>query len=86
MEPQLPSVPAVEPEKASAMLEDGAMMVDVREVDEWENVRIAEAVTKTTSIQAAPRPKARRCVQFIASFQFAYLPKRAQRSLTVVRA
>ena len=49
MEPQLPSVPAVEPEKASAMLEDGAMMVDVREVDEWENVRIAEAVLKPMS-------------------------------------
>ncbi len=48
-EPQLPSVPEVGPDEAAAMMEKGAMMVDVRETIEWESVRIVGAVLKPMS-------------------------------------
>ena len=47
---QLPSVPAVGPNEAVAMMQAGAVMVDVRETVEWENVRIDGALLKPISI------------------------------------
>ncbi|HWG91550.1 MAG TPA: rhodanese-like domain-containing protein [Candidatus Thermoplasmatota archaeon] len=42
--PGHPNVPEVAPEEAKALAEKGALMVDVREQDEWDEVRIPGAV------------------------------------------
>ncbi|MEE8386454.1 MAG: rhodanese-like domain-containing protein, partial [Dehalococcoidia bacterium] len=42
-------VPAIGPEDAVVMLEEGALMVDVREAVEWENTHIDGAILKPMS-------------------------------------
>ncbi len=49
LENPLPSVPEVSPEEAVSMIEEGAMLVDVREPIEWESVRIDGAALKPMS-------------------------------------
>lgn len=47
--PPLPDVPAVTAEEAVAMIDDGAMLVDIRELDEWQTIRIPGADFKPLS-------------------------------------
>ena len=59
----LPDVPAVTPEEATSMVEDGALLVDIREQNEWDEARIPGAVLKPMSIindwwQDLPRDQA----------------------------
>jgi hydroxyacylglutathione hydrolase len=42
-------VPETDPSGATALMADGASMVDIREADEWEEVRIPGAVFKPLS-------------------------------------
>ena len=44
-----PGVPGVTPIEASELLEQGAIMIDVRERDEWETERIPGAIFKPMS-------------------------------------
>jgi rhodanese-related sulfurtransferase len=46
----LPDVPAVTPEEATALIDDGALLVDIREQNEWDEARIPGAVLKPMSI------------------------------------
>ena len=50
MMPQLPpEVPAVDPAEAKDLVDDGALLVDVREPNEWNEARIPGAVLKPMS-------------------------------------
>lgn len=74
------SVPAVEPDEAATMMDDGALMIDVREADEWEVVRIPKAELKpmsTINEWYADLPRDRTIVVQCRS---------GQRSASVVRA
>lgn len=44
-----PHVPGVSPAEASELLEQGALMIDIRERDEWDAERIPGAVFKPMS-------------------------------------
>ena len=46
----LPDVPAVTPDEATALLEQGALLVDIREQTEWDQSRIPGAVLKPMSV------------------------------------
>lgn len=46
--PQL-DVPAVTVQEAAAMVEDGALLIDIRELDEWQTMRIPGAQFKPLS-------------------------------------
>jgi rhodanese-related sulfurtransferase len=57
--PQL-DVPAVTVQEAAAMVEDGALLIDIRELDEWQMLRIPGAEFKPLSeiqdwFEALPR-------------------------------
>lgn len=43
LEPLLPDVPEVDPSTAHAMAANGAVMIDIREIEEWEQARIPGA-------------------------------------------
>ncbi len=45
----LPQVPSVAPEQVGALLVDGAMLIDIREQNEWDEARIPGAVFKPMS-------------------------------------
>lgn len=47
--PLQPDVPAVTAPDAAAMVEDGALLIDIREPDEWEAMRIPGADFKPLS-------------------------------------
>ncbi len=49
MEPLITGIPEAGPHEAAQLLEEGGMMVDIREADEWEEVRIPGAVFKPMS-------------------------------------
>jgi rhodanese-related sulfurtransferase len=48
-QPPPPPVPAVTVQQAAAMVEDGALLVDIRELDEWQMLRIPGAEFKPLS-------------------------------------
>lgn len=45
-----PDIPAVDPVDVPAKLDDGALLVDVREQKEWDEARIPGAVLKPMSV------------------------------------
>ena len=45
----MPDVPAVLPEEAAEMIDGGALLIDIRERNEWELMRIPGAVFKPLS-------------------------------------
>ncbi|MBT8208246.1 MAG: rhodanese-like domain-containing protein [Acidimicrobiia bacterium] len=45
----LPPIPEVSPDLAAEMLSDGALLIDVREIDEWQETRIGGAEFKPMS-------------------------------------
>lgn len=46
---QIPEVPAVQPIEVGDLLNDGALLIDVREQNEWDEARIPGAVLKPMS-------------------------------------
>jgi rhodanese-related sulfurtransferase len=46
----LPDVPSVTPQEATTLLEDGAVMIDIREQNEWDESRIPGAILKPMSV------------------------------------
>ncbi len=47
---QAPEIPTVDPVEAAQRVKDGALLIDVREQDEWDEARIAEAELKPLSL------------------------------------
>jgi rhodanese-related sulfurtransferase len=47
--PDIPEAPSVSPEEAKALVEEGALLVDIREVEEWQAARIPGAEFKPLS-------------------------------------
>jgi len=47
--PPQPDVPAVTVQQAAAMVEEGALLIDIRELDEWQMLRIPGADFKPMS-------------------------------------
>lgn len=49
MNPLIRGIPEAGPREAARLIEDGAAMIDIREADEWEEVRIPGAEFKPMS-------------------------------------
>ncbi len=49
MKPLITGIPEATPQDAARLLDEGAVMVDIREADEWEEVRIPGAEFKPMS-------------------------------------
>jgi rhodanese-related sulfurtransferase len=47
--PRIPQVPSVTVDEVEALLDDGALLVDIREKNEWDEARIAGAAFKPMS-------------------------------------
>lgn len=45
----MPDVPSVDPREASELMSEGAMMIDIREQNEWDQSRIPGTVLKPMS-------------------------------------
>ena len=45
----MPDVPAVTATEAASMVDDGALLIDIRELDEWQTIRIPGADFKPLS-------------------------------------
>jgi rhodanese-related sulfurtransferase len=47
--PDIPEAPSVSPEEAKALVDEGALLVDIRELEEWQAGRIPGAEFKPLS-------------------------------------
>ena len=65
-----PNVPQVEPDEGQALVQDGAMLLDVRELDEWEAGHAPDAVfvpMKEVQARQGELPRDRRIVTICRS-------------------